>query len=37
MATLVRGILPFALADFVRLFLICLFPWLATWLPDKSI
>ena len=37
MATVVRGILPFALADIVRLFLICLFPWLATWLPNKLI
>ncbi len=37
MATVVRGILPFALADFVRLFLICVFPWLATWLPNKLI
>ena len=37
MATVVRGIMPFAFADFVRLFLICLFPWLATWLPNKLI
>ena len=37
MATVVRGIMPFACADFVRLFLICLFHWLATWLPNKLI
>jgi len=37
MATVVRGIMPFACADFVRLFLICVFPWLATWLPNKLI
>ena len=37
MATVVRGIAPFAVVDCVRLFLICLFPWLATWLPNKLI
>ena len=37
MATVVRGIVPFAVADTVRLFLICLFPWLATWLPNLMI
>lgn len=37
MITVVRGIAPFAVADCVRLFLICLFPWLATWLPNKLI
>ncbi len=37
MATVVRGIVPFAVADTVRLFLICLFPWLATWLPNLII
>ena len=37
MATVVRGIAPFAVADCVRLLLICLFPWLATWLPGVLI
>ncbi len=37
MATVVRGIAPFAVADCVRLLLICLFPWLATWLPSVLI
>lgn len=37
MATVVRGIVPFAVVDVVRLFLLCLFPWLATWLPDLII
>lgn len=37
MATVVRGIAPFAVADCVRLVLICLFPWLATWLPGVLI
>ena len=37
MITVVRGIAPFAVADCFRLLLICLFPWLATWLPNKLI
>jgi len=37
MATVVRGIAPFAVADCIRLLIICLFPWLATWLPNKLI
>ncbi|MBL8382837.1 MAG: TRAP transporter large permease [Burkholderiales bacterium] len=37
MSTVVRGIAPFAVADCVRLVLICLFPWLATWLPNKLV
>jgi tripartite ATP-independent transporter DctM subunit len=37
MATIVRGITPFAFADALRLLLICVFPWLATWLPSKLI
>lgn len=37
MAAVVRGIVPFAVADGVRLFLLCLFPWLATWLPNLII
>lgn len=37
MATVVRGIVPFAVVDAIRLFLLCLFPWLATWLPDLII
>jgi len=37
MATVVRGIAPFAVADCIRLFIICIFPWLATWLPNKLI
>jgi len=37
MATVVRGIVPFAVADCFRLLLIALFPWLATWLPNLII
>ena len=37
MATVVRGIAPFAFVDCIRLLIICLFPWLATWLPNKLI
>ncbi len=37
MITIVRGITPFVIADCLRLFLICFFPWLATWLPGKLI
>jgi tripartite ATP-independent transporter DctM subunit len=37
MITVVRGIAPFAVADCFRLLLICLCPWLATWLPNKLI
>jgi TRAP-type C4-dicarboxylate transport system permease large subunit len=25
---------PFVTADCLRLFLLCVFPWLATWLPS---
>jgi tripartite ATP-independent transporter DctM subunit len=35
LGTVVRGIAPFALADVFRLFLLCVFPWLATWLPSR--
>ena len=37
LGTVVRGIAPFALADVFRLFLLCVFPWLATWLPSRMI
>jgi len=37
MATVVRGIVPFAVADCLRLLLISVFPWLATWLPNLII
>jgi len=37
MATVVRGIVPFAVVDCLRLLLISLFPWLATWLPNLII
>ena len=33
----IRGILPFAAADAVRLLLLAIFPWLATWLPGRMI
>jgi C4-dicarboxylate transporter, DctM subunit len=32
-----RGVLPFVLADFVKLILIVLFPALALWLPSTMI
>ncbi len=31
--TIVRGIMPFVSADVARIFILVLFPWLATWLP----
>ena len=37
MGTVVRGILPFAAADGLRLLLLAVFPWLATWLPSRMI
>jgi len=37
MATVIRGIVPFAVVDVFRLLLISLFPWLATWLPNLII
>ena len=37
LGTVVRGIAPFALVDVLRLVLLCLFPWLATWLPSRMI
>lgn len=37
LATVVRGIAPFALADCLRLVLLCLFPWLALWLPSRML
>ncbi len=37
LATVVRGIGPFAAVDVVRLVLLSLFPWLATWLPSRMI
>ncbi len=33
----IRGIAPFAAMDIFRLFLLCVFPWLATWLPSRMI
>ncbi len=33
----IRGIAPFAAVDILRLFLLCVFPWLATWLPSRMI
>ncbi len=33
----VRGIVPFAVVDVIRLLLLCFFPWLATWLPSRMI
>lgn len=35
LATIVRGIAPFIVADCIRLVLLSLFPELATWLPDS--
>jgi tripartite ATP-independent transporter DctM subunit len=37
LSTVVRGILPFAMADVVRLVLLAVMPWLATWLPSRMI
>jgi len=37
LGTVVRGIAPFAAVDVLRLLLLCLFPWLATWLPSRKI
>lgn len=37
MSTVVSGILPFAAVDVLRLLLLSLFPWLATWLPSRMI
>ena len=37
LGTVVRGIAPFAAVDVFRLFLLCVFPWLATWLPSRMI
>ena len=37
LATVVRGIAPFAVVDMVRLVLISVFPWLALWLPSRMI
>src|SRR5690606_39420415 len=33
----IRGIAPFAAMDIFRLILLCVFPWLATWLPSRMI
>lgn len=35
MKTIVRGIMPFVTADCVRLVLLCVFPWIATWIPSQ--
>jgi len=35
MGTIVRGITPFVFADVIRLLLLCLFPWIATWIPSQ--
>lgn len=37
LGVVVRGIAPFAVADGVRLLVLCAFPWLATWLPSRMI
>jgi tripartite ATP-independent transporter DctM subunit len=37
LGTVIRGIAPFAAVDMVRLVLLCIFPWLATWLPSRMI
>ena len=37
LATVVRGIAPFAVVDGVRLVLLSVLPWLATWLPSRMI
>ncbi|MGD9075543.1 MAG: TRAP transporter large permease subunit, partial [Desulfobacteraceae bacterium] len=34
LGTIFRGILPFVVADIVRVILIFAFPWLALWLPS---
>jgi tripartite ATP-independent transporter DctM subunit len=34
LGTIVRGIVPFVGADVLRLVLLSLFPWIATWLPS---
>jgi tripartite ATP-independent transporter DctM subunit len=34
LGTIVRGIIPFVGADILRLVLLSLFPWIATWLPS---
>jgi tripartite ATP-independent transporter DctM subunit len=36
LGTISRGILPFLIADFLRVTLLVLFPWLALWLPSLS-
>ncbi|OJX00881.1 MAG: C4-dicarboxylate ABC transporter permease [Burkholderiales bacterium 70-64] len=37
LATVVRGIAPFAVVDGLRLVLLSVFPWLALWLPSRMI
>ena len=37
LTTVIRGIVPFAVADVLRLLLLAVFPWLATWLPSRMI
>ena len=37
LGVVIRGIVPFALADVLRLVALCVFPWLATWLPSRMI
>lgn len=37
LATVVRGIAPFAVVDGIRLVVLSVFPWLATWLPSRMI
>jgi len=34
LTTIVRGIVPFVMADCLRMLILCIFPWLATWLPS---
>jgi tripartite ATP-independent transporter DctM subunit len=34
LTTIVRGIVPFVMADCLRMLILCVFPWLATWLPS---
>jgi TRAP-type C4-dicarboxylate transport system permease large subunit len=37
LATVVRGIAPFAAVDGLRLVILSVFPWIATWLPSRMI
>jgi tripartite ATP-independent transporter DctM subunit len=37
MSTIFVGVLPFVVTDLIRLVLLILFPWIATWLPQRMI